>query len=90
VEAGAGLARRPVPGAERGQTCGNDVARTWRLQDAPGAGIYVINAADGECLTVGPNGAAVQYRCDGDVARRWSFREVPNGPGVVTVNGGKP
>ena len=88
----SGRCLSPVPGnpALVAETCGNDVARTWRLRDAPGAGIYVINAADGECLTVGPDSAAVQYRCDGDVARRWSFRQVPNGPGVVTVNGGKP
>jgi hypothetical protein len=70
--------------------CDDEVARTWRLRDAPGAGIYVVNAADDRCLTAGPGGSAVRERCDGDVSRRWSFREVPNGPGVVTVNGGRP
>jgi hypothetical protein len=70
--------------------CGDALADTWNLKDAPGTGIYVINAASDRCLTVERDGSAVQYRCDGDVSRRWTFRLRPNGKGVVKVNGGKP
>jgi hypothetical protein len=71
-------------------TCGDGLSATWRLKDAPGTGIYVINASTGRCLTVERDGSAVQYRCDGDVSRRWTFRLKPDGKGVVTVNGGTP
>jgi hypothetical protein len=70
--------------------CGDALADTWNLKDAPGTGIYVINAASDRCLTVERDGSAVQYRCDGDVSRRWTFRLRPNGKGVVKVNGGRP
>lgn len=70
--------------------CGSALGDTWHLRDAPGTGIYVINAASDRCLTVERDGSAVQYRCDGDVSRRWTFRLTPHGRGVVTVNGGKP
>lgn len=70
--------------------CSTALGDTWHLRDAPGTGIYVINAASDRCLTVERDGSAVQYRCDGDVSRRWTFRLTPHGPGVVTVNGGKP
>ena len=89
----AGSGRCLVPAGGFGLAtgaCGDAVGDTWRLKDAPGTGIYVINAATGRCLTVAPSGSAVQYRCDGDVSRRWTFRLKPNGKGVVTVNGGKP
>jgi hypothetical protein len=71
-------------------SCGSAISSTWRLKDAPGTGIYVINAGTGRCLTAQRDGSAVQVRCDGAVARRWSFRTKPNGRGVVVVNGGKP
>jgi hypothetical protein len=71
-------------------SCTTTAAGTWRFRDAPGTGIYVVNALSGRCLTVERDGSAVQYRCDGDVSRRWTFRSKPNGKGVVVVNGGKP
>jgi hypothetical protein len=89
----AGSGRCLVPAGGLGlalAACGNAMGDTWRLKDAPGTGIYVVNAATGRCLTVSPNGYAVQYRCDGAISRRWTFRAKPNGPGVVNVNGGKP
>ncbi|HEY0535232.1 MAG TPA: RICIN domain-containing protein [Actinoplanes sp.] len=89
----AGSGRCLVPAGQNDLAagpCGDALGDTWRLKDAPGTGIYVINAASDRCLTVERDGRAVQYRCDGDVSRRWTFRLEPNGKGVVTVNGGKP
>jgi len=75
--------------------CDAQESRAWSFADAPGKGVYVENVNSGKCLTVagggiGENGQIVQYRCDGEVSRRWSFRLTPDGPGVVTVNGGRP
>jgi hypothetical protein len=89
----AGSSRCLVPSGGLGLAlgaCGNAIGDTWRLRDAPGTGIYVVNAQSGRCLTVSPGGYAVQYRCDGNIARRWTFRAKPNGKGVVNVNGGTP
>jgi hypothetical protein len=89
----AGSGRCLVPAGESALAagpCGDELPGTWRLKDAPGTGIYVINAASDRCLTASSAGAAVQYRCDGDVSRRWTFRLEPHGKGVVQVNGGKP
>jgi hypothetical protein len=89
--AGSGRCLVPAGGVDLAAgPCGEALGDTWRLKDAPGTGIYVINASSDRCLTATPSGAAVQYRCDGTVARRWTFRLKPNGKGVVTVNGGKP
>lgn len=89
----AGSGRCLVPAGGLGLAtgaCGSALSTTWRLKDAPGTGIYVINASTGRCLGVERNGSAVQYRCDGAVASRWTFRTKPNGKGVVVVNGGRP
>jgi hypothetical protein len=67
--------------------CDDTVGGTWRLKDAPGTGIYVVNAAGGRCLTARRDDSAVQYRCDGAVARRWAFRLKPTDKGTVAVNG---
>jgi hypothetical protein len=89
--AGSGRCLVPAGGFDLATgTCGDGLSGTWRLKDAPGTGIYVINASTDRCLTVERDGSAVQYRCDGDVSRRWTFRLKPNGKGVVTVNGGTP
>lgn len=71
-------------------SCGNGPGYTWNLEDAPGTGVYVINSASRQCLTIGRDGGAVEERCNGDVSRRWSFRRKPNDKGVVKINDGTP